>query len=144
MTPEERKSADNGLRDGRAERAKEEGRGAYPDAMNEVACVFLYPTLPRITSSSPVTVPPGLQVMAAVVLRHAPFPLLLFLTYTLSGSCNHFLTLIMHEVAHNLAFKRLFANRVFSIIVNLPLGIPAAMWVWEGGPEGGVQAPTSG
>lgn len=104
---------------------------------------YLYLMLPRITSSSPVTAPPWLQVMAAVVLRHAPFPLLLLLTYTLSGSCNHFLTLIMHEVAHNLAFKRLFANRVFSIIVNLPLGIPAAMWVWEGGREGGVQAPTS-
>lgn len=43
--------------------------------------------------------------MAAVTLRNAPWPLLLLLTYTLSGSCNHFLTLIMHEVAHNLAFK---------------------------------------
>ena len=78
------------------------------------------------------------QVLAAIILRDAPFPLLLLLTYTLSGSCNHFLTLIMHEVAHNLAFKGLFANRMFSIIVNLPLGIPAAMYVkGEGGREGG-------
>jgi len=43
----------------------------------------------------------------------------------------------MHEVAHNLAFKGLVANRIFSIIANLPLGIPAAMYVREGGREGG-------
>ena len=41
----------------------------------------------------------------------------------------------MHEVAHNLAFKALFANRMFSIIVNLPLGIPAAMYVIGEGRE---------
>lgn len=68
-----------------------------------------------------------IQVLAAIILRSAPFPLLLLLTYTLSGSCNHFLTLTMHEVAHNLAFKGLVANRIFSIIANLPLGIPAAI-----------------
>jgi sphingolipid delta-4 desaturase len=67
------------------------------------------------------------QLLAAVVLRDAPWPLLLLMTYTLSGSCNHFLTLAMHEVSHNLAFRSGPANRIFSIIVNLPLGIPAAM-----------------
>jgi len=45
----------------------------------------------------------------------------------------------MHEVAHNLAFKGLFANRMFSIIVNLPLGIPAAMYVIGEGREGGKE-----
>lgn len=56
------------------------------------------------------------QLVAAVVLRGASWPLLLLMTYTLSGACNHFLTLIMHEVAHNLAFKVL--HRRWHIIVK--------------------------
>ena len=53
------------------------------------------------------------------------WPLTFLLAYTLGGVCNHSLTLAMHEVSHNLAFKSLFANRLFGIFVNLPMGIPA-------------------
>eukprot|EP00929_Paragymnodinium_shiwhaense_P040599 TRINITY_DN21179_c0_g1_i1.p1 TRINITY_DN21179_c0_g1~~TRINITY_DN21179_c0_g1_i1.p1 ORF type:complete len:344 (+),score=40.78 TRINITY_DN21179_c0_g1_i1:97-1128(+) len=50
---------------------------------------------------------------------------LFLLTYCLSGTLNHSLTLGMHEVSHNLAFKALFKNRVLGLICNLPLGIPS-------------------
>lgn len=69
----------------------------------------------------------SIQFLGAIVLRNAPWPLLLALTYTLSGCCNHYLTLAMHELAHNLGFKGATSNKIFSIITNLPLGIPAAM-----------------
>lgn len=69
----------------------------------------------------------SIQFLGAIVLRNASWPLLLILTYTLSGSCNHFLTLAMHELAHNLGFKGATNNKIFSIFTNLPLGIPAAM-----------------
>ena len=68
-----------------------------------------------------------IQLMGAFTFRNASWPLLLLFTYTLSGSCNHFLTLAMHELSHNLGFKAGFPNRVYSIITNFPLGIPAAM-----------------
>lgn len=50
---------------------------------------------------------------------------LLLLAYTIGGACNHSLTLAMHEVSHNLAFRSFFANRVFGLITNAPLGLPA-------------------
>jgi len=69
----------------------------------------------------------SIQVMGAFTLRNASWPTLLLFTYTISGSCNHFLTLAMHELSHNLGFKGRVANRIYSIFTNFPLGIPAAM-----------------
>ena len=49
------------------------------------------------------------------------------LSYTISGCLNNFLSLAIHECAHNLLFHSLFCNKLFSIITNLPLGIPVAI-----------------
>ena len=68
-----------------------------------------------------------IQMLGMWVFSDASWPTLLFFTYTLSGSCNHFLTLAMHELAHNLGFKTVRANKWGSIITNLPMGIPAAI-----------------
>ena len=51
---------------------------------------------------------------------------LLFLTYAVSGTLNHSLLLAMHEVTHDLFFKSRWANQVFAVIANLPMGVPAA------------------
>lgn len=55
------------------------------------------------------------------------FPLLL-VTYVVSGTLNHSLFLAMHEVTHDLFFKWRWANRLFSHIVNLPMGVPASVY----------------
>ena len=49
------------------------------------------------------------------------------LTYAFSGTCNHYLTLAIHECAHHLVFRRFVDNKIFSIVTNLPLGIPIAI-----------------
>lgn len=68
----------------------------------------------------------ALQVcMAKVASTIDSFALLFFLTYTVGGTLNHSLTLGMHEISHNLAFKRLVYNRVLGVVCNMPLGIPS-------------------
>merc|ERR1712194_192941 len=60
------------------------------------------------------------------ILQNTPWLLRLYFCYTLGGSLNHMLTLAMHELSHNLCFKNYIWNRIFAIIANLPMGVPAA------------------
>jgi sphingolipid delta-4 desaturase len=57
------------------------------------------------------------------------WPLLVALTYVISGTVNHWLLLAIHEIAHNAAFGPLKPklNRAFGILVNLPIGVPMAV-----------------
>lgn len=66
------------------------------------------------------------QVWMCYMVQDLSWPVLIAYAYTLGGCCNHSLTLAMHEVSHNLAFRgSLFLNRCFGVFTNLPLGIPA-------------------
>jgi sphingolipid delta-4 desaturase len=47
------------------------------------------------------------------------------LAYLVAGTINHSMTLAMHEVSHNLAFRKFIHNKWFGIFTNLPLGIPS-------------------
>lgn len=47
--------------------------------------------------------------------------------YFLGATVNHGLFILMHEVSHSLAFKAKWANRCFAMVINLPLGFPAAL-----------------
>lgn len=66
-----------------------------------------------------------LQVGIASVASQLSWWGFLIVAYTIGGVINHSMTLAMHEVSHNLAFKSFSANRIFGIVTNLPLGIPA-------------------
>lgn len=68
----------------------------------------------------------ALQLSCAYLLRDTailswPF----FLTaYIIGATANQNLFLAIHEISHNLAFKPPFANRLFAVFANLPIGIP--------------------
>ena len=68
----------------------------------------------------------ALQFILMYLVRDCHTIPLLLVTYVVSGTLNHSLFLAMHEVTHDLFFKSRLANRIFSHIVNLPMGVPAS------------------
>lgn len=66
------------------------------------------------------------QLLAAYLLRDSPWWLLLGVAYVFGGVVNHALLLAIHELSHNLAFRRPVHNRLFAFFVNLPIGLPVS------------------
>src|SRR6478752_1463190 len=66
------------------------------------------------------------QLGLAFALRDAPWWLLVLVAYGVGGVINQALLLAIHELSHNLAFRRPWHNRAFAVFVNLPVGVPVA------------------
>ncbi len=66
------------------------------------------------------------QLGLAYTLRAAPWWQLLLAAYLVGGLINQALLLAIHELSHNLAFRRPWLNRAFAMFVNLPVGVPVA------------------
>jgi sphingolipid delta-4 desaturase len=66
------------------------------------------------------------QLGLAYSMRSAPWWLLLVVAYAVGGVINQALLLAIHELSHNLAFKKPWYNRAFAMFVNLPVGVPVA------------------
>jgi sphingolipid delta-4 desaturase len=68
----------------------------------------------------------SIQVTCAILLRNTPilsWPF--FLTaYFIGATSNQNLFLAIHEISHNLAFRKPIYNRLLAIFANLPIGIP--------------------
>ncbi|AET38359.1 sphingolipid delta(4)-desaturase family protein Ecym_2648 [Eremothecium cymbalariae DBVPG len=47
-------------------------------------------------------------------------------SYIIGATCNQSIFLAIHELSHNLGFKRCIHNRFFAIFTNTPIGIPFA------------------
>jgi sphingolipid delta-4 desaturase len=67
------------------------------------------------------------QIFVAYMVRNWSALELVIVTYVVSGTLNHSLSVGLHEISHNLAFgsHRPFANRLLGYFANLPLGVPA-------------------
>lgn len=67
------------------------------------------------------------QILMAYLVRNFGWTELIVLTYVVSGTLNHSLSVGLHEISHNLAFgsHRPLANRLLGYMANLPMGVPA-------------------
>ncbi|ODV83688.1 hypothetical protein CANARDRAFT_177396 [[Candida] arabinofermentans NRRL YB-2248] len=90
-----------------------------------------YPQVNKLVGHEPLTKYISLLVVAiqftmAYLLKDThPLSLKFLLTaYIIGGTCNQNCFLCIHELCHNLGFKKPLYNRLFSIVTNLPIGIP--------------------
>lgn len=72
------------------------------------------------------------QIGMCYLASQLSWALLIPVAYLIGGAANCNLQLAMHEISHNLAFKAttkggMTANRVLSLVANLPLALPAAI-----------------
>jgi sphingolipid delta-4 desaturase len=66
------------------------------------------------------------QLGLAFALGDSPWWLILLVAYGVGGVINQALLLAIHELSHNLAFRKPWHNRAFAMFVNLPIGVPVA------------------
>ncbi|GHJ87303.1 hypothetical protein NliqN6_3705 [Naganishia liquefaciens] len=71
----------------------------------------------------------AIQLATAYTLR-TTWPLswkFLLVSYAVGGTANQNIFLAIHEITHNLAFKRILPNKVLAMVANVAIGVPYAM-----------------
>ncbi|SCU80349.1 LADA_0B06766g1_1 [Lachancea dasiensis] len=70
----------------------------------------------------------ALQCTMAYLLRDtSPLSLKFWLcAYVVGATANQNIFLAIHELSHNLAFRKIWHNKLFSVFTNTPIGIPYA------------------
>lgn len=82
---------------------------------------------PMPSSGAWIVVIVAAQLALAFVLRDARWYVWLACAYVLGATFDHALWVLIHECSHNLVFRGRSANRVISIVANLPLVVPGAI-----------------
>ncbi|CCI48837.1 unnamed protein product [Albugo candida] len=103
-----------------------------PHATRRKLILAKYPEIKKLFGHCPVTkyVAAGIVILQTLISSQArwmSWPVFLVLSYIIGGTCHHILVLAMHELAHNLGFKKMVHNRVYSLFVTGPLVFPAAI-----------------
>jgi len=91
----------------------------------EVKKLFGYDPMVAVFVSGTVAT----QLVLAYLVRDAPWPILIPLTWIISGTLNHSLGGAIHEIGHNLAFghKHPLANRALGMLANIPMAVPLSV-----------------
>lgn len=106
---------------------------ADPHSDRRRQIIAKHPDVLRLTGHEPLTkyistAVVCLQLVCAYLLRNThplsvPF---LGVVYCVGAFANQNCFLVIHELSHNLGFKKPLNNRLFAIFANLPIGIPYA------------------
>lgn len=102
-----------------------------PHTLRRRAIMAKYPQVSKLTGYEPKTkwicsLIVALQFAVAYHLRNtSPLSWKFFLwAYIVGATLNQAIFLAIHELSHNLLFKKPFHNKIFAIFTNLPIGIP--------------------
>mmetsp|Transcript_15286 Transcript_15286/g.34230 ORF Transcript_15286/g.34230 Transcript_15286/m.34230 type:complete len:341 (-) Transcript_15286:1636-2658(-) len=103
-----------------------------PHAIRRKQIIKKYPEIKRLLGHDPmfkyvVSLVITIQLTAVYYVRSASWPIFFTVAYFVGGTSNHMLMLAMHELSHNLGFRKPIHNKIFSIVANLPIGIPSAI-----------------
>jgi fatty acid desaturase len=66
------------------------------------------------------------QLYLASIQGSWSWPVFLLVAWIYGGAANHSLSLMTHELSHNLLFHSTNANELFGIFCNVAMGIPSS------------------
>ncbi len=69
----------------------------------------------------------AMQIAVSILLIGQAWWLILLAAWLIGAFANHTLFVLIHECSHNLIFKNRSANKISSIICDLPMSIPTAI-----------------
>lgn len=102
-----------------------------PHAIRRHAIIKKHPEVQRLMGHEPLTKwiiigVVSLQLSLSYYLRNThPFTWKFFIiAYVIGATANQNIFLAIHELSHNLAFKKPVHNKLFAIFTNTPIGIP--------------------
>jgi len=106
-----------------------------PHATRRRQILAKYPQMKKLfgydwRTSIQFTITVFVQIFMAYLVRNwTSWTELIIVTYVVSGTLNHSLSVGLHEISHNLIFgaHRPVLNRWFGYFANLPMGVPAFM-----------------
>lgn len=106
-------------------------KDAEPHVARRKAIMKKYPEVTKLTGYEPITkwlvsLVVLVQFSVAFYLRNTlPFTWKFFiLAYVIGATSNQNLFLAIHELSHNLLFRKPWHNKLFAILTNLPIGVP--------------------
>lgn len=82
---------------------------------------------PMRSSAAWIVLIAAAQLALAIALRHAHWYVWLPCAYLLGATFDHALWVLIHECSHNLVFRGRNANRVISMVANVPIVVPGAI-----------------
>ncbi|KAI5958688.1 DES1 [Candida pseudojiufengensis] len=104
---------------------------AEPHVQRRKLILEKYPEVRKLTGYEPKTkwyvlLVVLLQLSVSYYLRNTPVLSLKFigLSYIIGATANQAIFLAIHELSHNLLFKKPLHNKLFAILTNIPIGIP--------------------
>ncbi|KAI9913180.1 hypothetical protein PsorP6_006032 [Peronosclerospora sorghi] len=69
----------------------------------------------------------ALQTYLALLAQHMSWPVYILVLYVIGATANHAMMMAVHEVSHNLGFKKPLHNKLLAIFSNLPIVVPSAI-----------------
>ncbi|CAK9441523.1 uncharacterized protein LODBEIA_P53910 [Lodderomyces beijingensis] len=104
---------------------------AEPHVLRRKQILAKHPEVTKLTGYEPKTkwyvcLVVLLQCLVAFYLKETPILSWKFfiLSYVIGATANQAIFLAIHELSHNLLFKKPFHNKMFAIFTNIPIGIP--------------------